>query len=78
MPKEGRNRLSDKIHCYKRSSTGVVPLVLGRADIVHIYKSRRRDDPLNNRPVSLTSVVAKLPERIVKKKKKKREKKEKK
>lgn len=40
--KEVRNRLADKIHGYKRSLTGVVPLVLGSADIVHIYKSRKK------------------------------------
>ena len=45
---------------------GKVPLDWKRANIVLIYKGGSKENPLNYRPVSLTSVVAKICERIVK------------
>ena len=37
-----------------------VPQEWKRADIVPIYKGGKKTDPLNYRPVSLTSVVSKI------------------
>ena len=47
---------------------GKLPKDWKRPDIVPIYKNGNREDPLNYRPISLTSVIAKLCERVVKKK----------
>ena len=45
---------------------GRVPIAWKRADIVPIYKGGNKGDPLNYRPVSLTSVVVKICERLIK------------
>ena len=45
---------------------GKIPKDWKRADITPIYKSGNKEEPLNYRPVSLTSVVAKISERIIK------------
>ena len=45
---------------------GRVPMDWKRANIVPIFKGGDKEDPLNYRPVSLTSVVAKLCEKIIK------------
>ena len=45
---------------------GKMPEDWKRADIVPIYKGGNREDPNNYRPVSLTSVVAKICERVIK------------
>ncbi len=39
---------------------GKVPMDWKRANIVPIYKGGSKEDPLNYRPVSLTSIVAKM------------------
>jgi len=46
---------------------GRVPKEWKRADIVPIYKSGRKEEPLNYRPVSLTSVLCKICEKLIKK-----------
>ncbi len=45
---------------------GKIPLDWKRANIVPIFKGGNKENPLNYRPVSITSVVAKVAERIVK------------
>ena len=47
--------------------SGKVPMEWKRAEVVPIYKSGGRDEPLNYRPVSLTSVVCKMCEKVIKK-----------
>ncbi len=37
-----------------------------RAEIVPLYKGGSKEDPLNYRPVSLTSVVVKVCEKVIK------------
>ena len=46
--------------------TGEVPVEWKRAEVVPIYKSGSKEEPLNYRPVSLTSVVCKICERVIK------------
>ena len=55
----------DVINCSLVS--GKVPREWKRAEIVPIYKSERKEEPLNYRPISLTSVICKICERIIKK-----------
>ena len=66
--RECRDQLGDKIHSLVSLSLtqGKVPKDWKRANIVPIYKSGNRKNPLNYRPVSLLSVVGKLCERMVK------------
>ena len=66
--KECRDQLVDKIHSLVSASlaTGIVPKDWKRANIVPIYKGGSRGNPLNYRPVSLTSVIGKMCERVVK------------
>ena len=61
-------QLADKIHAVIVSSLteGKVPTDWKRADIVPIFKGGNKEEPLNYRPVSLTSVVAKICEKIIK------------
>ena len=47
-------------------ASGTVPVEWKRADVVPIYKSGKKEGPLNYRPVSLTSVVCKMCERVFK------------
>ena len=47
-------------------ASGTVPVEWKRADVVPIYKSGKKEEPLNYRPVSLTSVVCKMCERVFK------------
>ena len=42
-----------------------IPIEWKRADTVPILKGGNKEDPLNYRPVSLTSVVAKICERLI-------------
>ena len=66
--KECREQLADKIHSLVKTSLtqGRVPKDWKRANIVPIYKGGSREDPLNYRPVSLTSVVGKICEKVIK------------
>ena len=51
---------------YQKSlRTGAVPEVWGESLVVPIFKAKSHTDPLNYRPVSLTSVCCKAMERIV-------------
>ena len=47
--------------------TGRLPKDWKRANVVPIYKGGEKEDPLNYRPVSLTSVMCKLCEKVIKK-----------
>ena len=62
------HQLADKIHAGILSSLteGKVPTDWKRADIVPIFKGGNKEEPLNYRPVSLTSVVVKICEKIIK------------
>ena len=64
-----REELIEPIYDIIRCSleTGEVPVEWKRAEVIPIYKSGRREEPLNYRPVSLTSVVCKICERVIKK-----------
>ena len=66
--RECRDQLVDRIYDLLRLSLlqGKVPKDWKRANIVPIYKGGNRDNPLNYRPVSLTSVVGKMCETIIK------------
>ena len=48
-------------------ASGTVPVEWKRAEVVPIYKNGKKEEPLNYRPVSLTSVVSKMCERVIKK-----------
>ena len=67
--KECSEELLEPLHNIINCSinTGKVPKEWKRADIVPIYKSGDKQEPLNYRPVSLTSVVCKICEIIIKK-----------
>ena len=47
--------------------SGLLPRNWKRGNITPIYKKGRKDDPLNYRPISLTSVLCKLLEKIIRK-----------
>ncbi len=57
--------LFDIIKC--SLSTGRVPKEWKREDIVPIYKCAKKEEPLNYRPVSMTSIVCKICEKVKKK-----------
>ena len=44
-----------------------IPDILKRAAIVPVYKSGERSNPFNYRPISLTAILMKILERIVRK-----------
>ena len=46
--------------------TGNVPVEWKRANVVPLYKNGNRQEPLNYRPVSLTSIMCKLCEKVIK------------
>ena len=46
--------------------TGIVPTDWKRANITPIYKKDDKKDPENDRPVSLTSILCKIMESIIK------------
>ncbi len=56
--------ITDIIKC--SLNTGRVPKEWKRADIIPLYKSGNKQKPLNYSPVSLTSILCKLCERIIK------------
>ena len=60
--KECSNQLAGKLHNIIESSLkeSRVPLDWKRANILPIHKGGDKEEPLNYRPVSLTSVVAKI------------------
>ena len=66
--KECKEQLVDKIYDLVSMSLDMskLPKDWKRANIVPIYKGGKRSNPLNYRPVSLTSVVGKMCERVVK------------
>ena len=47
--------------------TGKVPQEWKRANIMPIYKNGNKEEPLDYRPVSLTSIVCKICEKVIKK-----------
>ena len=54
---------------FKKSvSNGKLPEIWKKANIVPLYKKGDRQCPLNYRPVSLTSVVCKILEKLIRKK----------
>ena len=66
--KECSNQLAEKLHSIIESSLkeSRVPLDWKRANIVPIHKGGDKEEPLHYIPASLTSVVAKICEKIVK------------
>ena len=70
MLKECKKQLLDPILNLIRTSitTGQVPVEWKRADVVPIYKSGCRMETLNYRPVSLTSIMCKICEEVIKSK----------
>ena len=66
--KECREQLVEPIWNVINSSLkeGKVPREWKRANIIPIYKGGKKTEPLNYRPVSLTSVVSKICEVIIK------------
>ena len=50
----------------KSMQTGTIPLDWKRANVVPIFKSGSKGEPINYRPISLTSVVVRIMERILK------------
>lgn len=51
---------------FKKSlANGVIPEAWKKAEVVPIYKKGRKDIPLNYRPVSLTSVIGKILEKMI-------------
>ena len=68
--KECQEQLLDPILDLIRTSinTGQVPVEWKRADVIPIYKGGCRMETLNYRPVSLTSIVCKICEEVIKSK----------
>ncbi len=66
--KECKNELVGPIYDIIKCSvaTGKVPREWKRAEVVPIHKSGNKEEPLNYRPVSLTSVVCKMCEKVIK------------
>ena len=67
--KECKEQLAFPIHKIWRKSldTGIIPDILKSQSIVPIFKKGNKTDPANYRPVSLTSHLIKLFERILRK-----------
>ena len=66
--KECKDELIDVILDIVSTSleTGKVPKEWKRAEVIPIYKSGNRTEPLNYRPVSLTSILCKICEEVIK------------
>ena len=66
--KKCSNQLAGKLQSMILSSLkeSRVPLDWKKANIVPIHKGGDKEEPLNYRPVSLTSIVARMCEKIVK------------
>ena len=67
--KECKESLSLPIYIIMKKSfeSGTLPRNWLRGNITAIFKKGRREDPLNYRPISLTSVLCKLMEKILRK-----------
>lgn len=65
--KECNEELIEPIYYINSLESGTMPREWKRANIIPIYESGNRHEPLNYRPVSLTSVICKMCERIIKK-----------
>jgi hypothetical protein len=66
--KQGGKTLFNCIHILFNAmlSLGHVPPIFKRAWIISLYKSKSKSDPNNYRPISLTSVLIRLLERLIK------------
>ena len=67
--KDSRQEMVEPIYDIIKFSlkTGKVPKEWKRADIMAIYKNGNKEEPRNHRPVSLTSIVCKVCEKVIKK-----------
>lgn len=67
--KECADQLVDPVRDIIQASLdrGLVPVEWKRANIIPIHKSGSTEDPLNYRPISLTSIVCKICEKLIKK-----------
>ena len=52
----------------KSMCSGAMPDDWKKANVVPVYKSGSKKEPSNNRPISLTSVIVRIMERIIKQK----------
>ena len=68
MLKECKDQLIDAIVDIVGTSlgTGKVPKEWKRAEVIPIYKNGSKMEPLNYRPVSLTSILCKICEETIK------------
>ena len=55
-----------RIICNQSFKEGKIPDIWRRANVTPIYKKGVKSDPLNYRPVSLTCVMCKILEKIIK------------
>ena len=67
--KECRQEIAELIHDIIECSikTGKIPQDWKRADIMLIYKNGNKEEAFNYRPVSLTSIVCQICEKVIKK-----------
>ena len=67
--KDCREELAGPVYNIIKSSidSGTVPLEWKRAEVVPIYKSGKKEEPLNYRPVSLTRIIGKMCDKVIKK-----------
>ena len=67
--KECKEELVRPIHDIIKCSieSGEVPAEWKKAEVIPIYKNGNKEEPLNYRPVSLTSIVCKICESVIKK-----------
>ena len=67
--KKCRQEMTEPIHDIIECSikTGTVPKEWKRANIMPIYKNGNKEEPLNYRPVSLTSIVCTICDKVIKK-----------
>ena len=67
--KECKQEMAESIHDIIECSfkTREVPKEWKKADITPIYKNGNKEEPRNYRPVSLTSIICKICEKLIKK-----------